>query len=99
MRPGPASPWSSRTRRSSRATGHSRGLSTLAYAIHDSFGLRRARVRAPAPRAEGLAPAGHAAHRPAFDPTGDEARRVEAVADRARTKCGPKAVLPGSPAA
>ncbi|MFB7453360.1 hypothetical protein [Streptomyces sp. NPDC056194] len=55
--------------------------------------------RALAPRAEGLVPAGHAAHRPVFDPTGDKARRVEAVADRARATYGPKAVLPGSPAA
>ncbi|MFI1977472.1 hypothetical protein [Streptomyces wedmorensis] len=34
-----------------------------------------------------------------FDPTDEKARRIEEVADRARAEFGPRAVLPGSPAA
>lgn len=90
---------SSRTRALREPTAHSRDLTALAYAIHDSFGLQRARVRGLALRAEGLAPAEHAAHQLTFDPVDDKARRIEAVADRARARFGPKAVLPGSLAA
>ncbi|MFF0436023.1 hypothetical protein ACFYU9_27920 [Streptomyces sp. NPDC004327] len=90
---------SSRTRALREPTAHSRDLTALAYAMYDSFGLQRARVRGLALRAEGLAPAEHAAHQLTFDPTDDKARRIEAVADRARARFGPKAVLPGSLAA
>ncbi|MEV6327235.1 hypothetical protein [Streptomyces sp. NPDC051909] len=88
-----------RTRTLREPTAHSTDLSTLAYAIHASFGLQRARVRGIALRAEGLAPAESAAHQLTFDPADDKARRIEAVADRARAKYGPRAVLPGSLAA
>ncbi|MFJ9828080.1 DNA polymerase thumb domain-containing protein [Streptomyces sp. NPDC101160] len=90
---------SSRTRALREPTAHSRELTALAYAIHGSFGLQRARVRGLALRAEGLTPAEHAAHQLTFDPVDDKARRLEAVADRARARFGPKAVLPGSLAA
>ncbi|MGW4159257.1 DNA polymerase Y family protein [Streptomyces sp. NPDC004788] len=90
---------SSRTRALREPTAHSRELTALAYAIHDSFGLQRARVRGLALRAEGLTAAEHAAHQLTFDPVDDKARRLEAVADRARARFGPKAVLPGSLAA
>lgn len=56
-------------------------------------------MRAVALRAEGLAPAGRAAHQLTFDPTDDKLRRLEAAADRARARFGPGAVLPGTLAA
>ncbi|MFF5976342.1 hypothetical protein ACFY7C_33030 [Streptomyces sp. NPDC012769] len=90
---------SGRTRTLREPTAHSTELTALAYAIHASFGLQRARVRGIALRAEGLAPAEGAAHQLTFDPADDKARRIEEVADRARAKFGPRAVLPGSLAA
>ncbi|MET9954733.1 hypothetical protein ABZ135_24750 [Streptomyces sp. NPDC006339] len=90
---------SSRTRTLREPTAHSAELTALAYAVHASFGLQRARVRGIALRAEGLAPAEGAAHQLTFDPADDKARRIEEVADRARAKFGPRAVLPGSLAA
>lgn len=80
-------------------TAHSAALTAAAYAIHDSLGLQRARVRGIALRAEGLTPAEHAAHQLMFDPTDDKARRIEEVADRARARFGPGAVVPGTLAA
>lgn len=88
-----------RTRTLREPTAHSADLSALAYAIHASLGLQRARVRGIALRAEGLAPAESASHQLTFDPADAKARRLEAVADRARAKYGPRAVLPGSLAA
>ncbi|MFF9844386.1 hypothetical protein [Streptomyces sp. NPDC013740] len=90
---------STRTRTLREPTAHSTDLTALAYAILASFGLQRARVRGIALRAEGLGPAEAAAHQLTFDPADDKARRIEAVADRARAKYGPRAVLPGSLAA
>ncbi|MER7520613.1 DNA polymerase thumb domain-containing protein [Streptomyces sp. NPDC126499] len=90
---------SSRTRTLGEPTAHTAELTALAYAIHASFGLQRARVRGIALRAEGLGPAEGAAHQLTFDPADDKARRIEEVADRARAKFGPRAVLPGSLAA
>ncbi|MFD9034544.1 hypothetical protein ACFVZW_25915 [Streptomyces sp. NPDC059567] len=88
-----------RTRTLPEPTAHSAALTALAYAIHGSFGLQRARVRGIALRAEGLAPAEGAAHQLTFDPADEKARRIEAVADRARAKFGPGAIVPGSLAA
>ncbi|MFI8518260.1 DNA polymerase thumb domain-containing protein [Streptomyces sp. NPDC085481] len=90
---------SSRNRTLREPTAHSTELTALAYTIHASFGLQRARVRGIALRAEGLGPAEGAAHQLTFDPADDKARRIEAVADRARARFGPRAVLPGSLAA
>ncbi|WP_369143412.1 hypothetical protein [Streptomyces sp. R44] len=88
-----------RSRTLPERTAHSAALTALAYTIHDSFGLQRARVRGIALRAEGLAPAEHATHQLTFDPTDEKTRRIEAVADRARAKYGPRAIVPGSLAA
>ncbi|MFB7371054.1 hypothetical protein ACFC0D_14560 [Streptomyces sp. NPDC056222] len=88
-----------RTRTLPEPTAHSAALTALAYAIHGSFGLQRARVRGIALRAEGLAPAEGAAHQLTFDPADEKARRIEAVADRARARFGPGAIVPGSLAA
>lgn len=80
-------------------TAHSAALTGAAYRLLDALGLQRARVRALALRAEGLVPAERAAHQLTFDPADEKARRLEAVADRARAKYGPRAVIPGSLAA
>ncbi|MFF7182282.1 hypothetical protein [Streptomyces sp. NPDC008121] len=90
---------SSRTRTLREPTAHTAALADLVYTIHASFGLQRARVRGIALRAEGLAPAEGAARQLTFDPADEKARRLEAVADRARAKFGPRAVIPGSLAA
>ncbi|GFH37113.1 DNA polymerase [Streptomyces pacificus] len=88
-----------RTRVLSEPTAHSVSLTGAAYRLLDVLGLQRARVRALALRAEGLVPAERAAHQLTFDSADDKARRLEAVADRARAKYGPRAVIPGSLAA
>ncbi|WP_405782016.1 hypothetical protein [Streptomyces sp. NBC_00859] len=77
-------------------SAHSAELAAAAYAIHESLGLQRARVRGIALRAEGLTPAERAAHQLTFDPADDKARRIEAVADRARARFGPGAIVPGT---
>ncbi|GAA3936399.1 hypothetical protein GCM10022244_51120 [Streptomyces gulbargensis] len=88
-----------RSRTLPEPTAHTAALTALAYAIHDSFGLQRARVRGIALRVEDLGPAEGAAHQLSLDPADEKARRIEAVADRARAKFGPRAVLPGALAA
>ncbi|MFJ3902775.1 DNA polymerase thumb domain-containing protein [Streptomyces sp. NPDC090025] len=90
---------SSRTRALREPTAHGADLGALAYALYDSFGLQRARVRAVTLRAEGLAPAEGASHQLTFDPVDDKTRRLEAVADLARAKYGPRAIVPGALAA
>ncbi|MEV8569015.1 hypothetical protein AB0436_26120 [Streptomyces sp. NPDC051322] len=88
-----------RTRTLREPTAHSAALTATAYAIHESLGLQRARVRGLGLRAEGLTPVEHSAHQLTFDPADEKARRIEAVADRARAKFGPRAILPGALAA
>ncbi|MEU9759479.1 hypothetical protein [Streptomyces sp. NPDC047985] len=85
----------SRSRTLPEPTAHSAALTDLAYRIHDSLGLQRARVRGIALRAEGLTDAERAAHQLSLDPADERARRIEAVADRLRDKYGPRAVMPG----
>ncbi|WP_031075602.1 DNA polymerase Y family protein [Streptomyces sp. NRRL S-118] len=88
-----------RTRALREPTAHSVDLAATAYALHEALGLQRARVRALALRAEGLMPAEQAAHQLSFDPADEKARRLEAVADRARARFGPGIIGPGSLAA
>ncbi|WP_024761749.1 DNA polymerase Y family protein [Streptomyces exfoliatus] len=88
-----------RSRTLPEATAHSAALGSLAYALHDSLGLQRARVRGITLRAEGLTGVEGAAYQLSLDPADEKTRRIEAVADRARAKFGPRAVLPGSLAA
>ncbi|MFG3283509.1 hypothetical protein [Streptomyces sp. NPDC048111] len=85
-----------RTRTLREPSAHSPALTDLAYALHAALGLQRARVRGISLRAEGLMDAEHAAHQLTFAPEDERARRIEAVADRARAKFGPRAVVPGS---
>ncbi|MGW2381323.1 DNA polymerase Y family protein [Streptomyces sp. NPDC001658] len=88
-----------RTRTLEEPTAHSAALTRVAYGMYEALGLQRARVRSLALRAEGLDPAEHSSHQLTFDPADDKLRRIEEVADRAREKFGPRAVMPGALAA
>ncbi|GGY00259.1 DNA polymerase Y family protein [Streptomyces anandii] len=88
-----------RTRTLAEPTAHSAALTGAAYAMYEALGLQRARVRVLALRAEGLAPAEQASHQLTFDPVDEKVRRLEEVADRARARFGPRAVIPGTLAA
>ncbi|MFJ8309228.1 MULTISPECIES: hypothetical protein [unclassified Streptomyces] len=85
-----------RTRTLREPSAHSPALTDLAYALYTALGLQRARVRGISLRAEGLGAAELAAHQLTFDPADDRARRIEAVADRARARFGPRAIVPGT---
>ncbi|MCH0567194.1 hypothetical protein [Streptomyces sp. MUM 2J] len=98
-RTGGAPPSTTRSRTLKEPTAHSADLARAAYGMYDALGLQRARVRALALRAEGLTSADQASHQLTFDPADDRARRIEEVADRARAKFGPRAVMPGRLAA
>ncbi|MFE9444304.1 hypothetical protein ACFYO2_36175 [Streptomyces sp. NPDC006602] len=89
----------SRTRTLKEPTAHSAALTKAAYGMYEALGLQRARVRSVTLRAEALGPAEQASYQLAFDPVDEKARRIEEVADRARAKFGPRAVMPGTLAA
>ncbi|GJF22962.1 MULTISPECIES: DNA polymerase thumb domain-containing protein [Streptomyces] len=88
-----------RSRTLKEPTAHSAALTRAAYGMYEALGLQRARVRSVTLRAEGLAPAEQASHQLTFDPVDEKVRLIEEVADRARAKFGPRAVMPGSLAA
>ncbi len=85
-----------RTRALPEPTAHTAALTDVVYRMYASLGLQRARVRAVALRAEGLLSAELACRQLTFDPGDDKARRIEAVADRARAKFGVNAIRPAS---
>ncbi|MEV7423263.1 MULTISPECIES: DNA polymerase Y family protein [unclassified Streptomyces] len=88
-----------RTRALREPTAHSAALAAAVYRVHESLGLQRARVRAFSVRAEGLVAVERAARQLTFDPVDERALRIEAVADLARARFGPRAIVPGSLAA
>ncbi|MFH9979416.1 DNA polymerase thumb domain-containing protein [Streptomyces sp. NPDC017179] len=88
-----------RSRTLAEPTAHSAALTGAAYALYEALGLQRARVRALVLRAEGLGSAEQASHQLTFDPVDEKVRRIEEVADRARARFGPRAVMPGTLAA
>ncbi|MFG2355531.1 hypothetical protein [Streptomyces sp. NPDC048521] len=88
-----------RSRTLKEPTAHSAALTRTAYGMYEALGLQRARVRALVLRAEALAPADQASYQLTFDPVDEKVRRIEEVADRARAKFGPRAVMPGALAA
>ncbi|MYW69645.1 hypothetical protein GTY65_37115 [Streptomyces sp. SID8379] len=88
-----------RTRRLSEPTAHSAALTSAAYRMYEALGLQRARVRGVSLRAEGLGPAEHASRQLTFDPVDERTRALEAVADRARARFGPGALVPATLAA
>lgn len=85
-----------RTRTLPEPTAHSRALADEAYRLHATLALQRARVRTVTLRADRVTTESHATHQLTFDPSDDRARRLEAAADRARTRFGPSAVHPAS---
>ena len=85
-----------RTRILVEATHHSAALARSAYEIYERLGLQRARVRRISLRAQTLGPAAGTTRQLTFDADVDKALAVEAVADRARARYGPKAVMPAS---
>ncbi|WP_330456930.1 hypothetical protein OIB37_08565 [Streptomyces sp. NBC_00820] len=88
-----------RSRTLPEPSAHSAALAKAAYGMYETLGLQRARVRGVALRAEGLASAGQASYQLTLDPADEKIRRIEEVADRARAKFGPRAVVPGTLAA
>lgn len=85
-----------RTRGLPEPTGHGTALAEAAYRLYEGLGLQRARVRGLALRAEGLTDAGLATLQLSLDPGDEKARRIEAVADRARARFGPRALMPAA---
>ncbi|KPI02897.1 DNA-directed DNA polymerase [Actinobacteria bacterium OK074] len=79
-------------------TAHSPHLRSTAHTLHAALGLQRARVRSLTLRADGLFNADSATRQLTFDTGEDKAHRIEAAADRARTRYGPNAVRPASTA-
>ena len=88
-----------RTRTLKEPTAHSATLTKAAYDMYEALGLQRARVRGIVLRAEGLGPAEHSSYQLTFDPVDEKVRRIEEVADRARARFGPRAVMAGALAA
>ncbi|WP_331744724.1 hypothetical protein OG762_50680 (plasmid) [Streptomyces sp. NBC_01136] len=89
----------SSTRRSrvlSEATQHTVLLARAAYAVYESLGLQRARVRSIALRADALRPVGLATRQLTLDASDDRPLAIEAVADRARARYGHQVLYPAA---
>lgn len=92
----------SSTRRSrvlSEATQHTVLLARAAYAVYESLGLQRARVRSIALRADAFRPAGAATRQLTLDVSDDKPLAIEAVTDRARARYGHPVLYPAALAA
>ncbi|MGN9758540.1 DinB/UmuC family translesion DNA polymerase [Streptomyces sp. SD31] len=85
-----------RSRTMTEATFHTVLLARAAYAVYESLGLQRARVRSIALRAEALQPAGRATRQLTLDSGDDKPLALEAVADRARACFGHGVLYPAS---
>ncbi|MGW6360297.1 DNA polymerase Y family protein [Streptomyces sp. NPDC055092] len=82
-----------RSRALPESSAHSPALTALAYSLYTSLGLERARVRHLAMRADRLGPDETAHHQLLLDDgVDDKARRIEAVADAARSRFGPHVI-------
>ncbi|MEV6840009.1 hypothetical protein AB0N17_36895 [Streptomyces sp. NPDC051133] len=89
----------SSTRRSrvlSEATQHTVLLARAAYAVYESLGLQRARVRSIALRADALRPVDLATRQLTLDASDDKPLAIEAVADRARARYGHQMLYPAA---
>ncbi|MGW1976512.1 DNA polymerase Y family protein [Streptomyces sp. NPDC001889] len=75
-------------------TAHAPLLAHTAYGIYESLSLQRARVRGIALRAEAIRPTAATAAQLTFDRTVENGRRLEEVADRARSRWGPGIIKP-----
>ncbi|MFE2972392.1 hypothetical protein ACFXKC_54420 [Streptomyces sp. NPDC059340] len=90
---------SSATRRSRtlpEATQHTVLLARAAYAVYESLGLQRARVRSLALRADGLGAADRATRQLTLDSSDEKPLAIEAVADRARARYGHNVLYPAA---
>ncbi|MFI9780584.1 hypothetical protein ACIHCV_38955 [Streptomyces sp. NPDC051956] len=81
-----------RSRALPEPSAHSPTLTTLAYSLYTSPGLERARVRHLALGADRLGPDETAHHQLLLDDGDGKARRIEAVADAARSRFGPHVI-------
>jgi DNA polymerase-4 len=87
---------SRRSRTLPEATQHTVILARAAYAVYDSLGLQRARVRSIALRADALRPADRAARQLTLDAGDDKPLAIETVADRARARYGRQVLYPAA---
>ncbi|MYQ96735.1 hypothetical protein GTY20_38675 [Streptomyces sp. SID4946] len=85
-----------RSRTLPEATQHTVLLARAAYAVYDSLGLQRARVRSIALRADTLRPADRATGQLTLDSGDDKPLAIEAVADRARARYGRQLLYPAA---
>ncbi|MFM9499844.1 DNA polymerase thumb domain-containing protein [Streptomyces galilaeus] len=85
-----------RSRSLPEATHHTVLLARAAYAVYDTLGLQRARVRGITLRADALRPAERATRQLTLDAGDDKPLAIEAVADRARTRYGSHVLYPAA---
>ncbi|MFD3622531.1 hypothetical protein ACFWWT_46845 [Streptomyces sp. NPDC058676] len=85
-----------RSRALSEATQHTVLLARAAYAVYESLGLQRARVRSIALPADALRPADRAARQLTLDAGDDKPLAIEAVTDRARARYGHHVLYPAA---
>ncbi|MEU6258605.1 hypothetical protein [Streptomyces sp. NPDC047043] len=85
-----------RSRTLPEATQHTVLLARAAYAVYDSLGLQRARVRSIALRADALRPADQATRQLTLDAGDDKPLAIEAVTDRARARYGRQVLYPAA---
>ncbi|MGW4995421.1 DNA polymerase Y family protein [Streptomyces mirabilis] len=85
-----------RSRTLPEATHHTVLLARTAYALYESLGLQRARVRNIALRADALQPAAKATRQLTLDTADDKPLAIEAVADRARARFGHGMLYPAA---
>ncbi|WP_245790251.1 DNA polymerase Y family protein [Streptomyces monashensis] len=85
-----------RSRTLPEATQHTLPLARAAYAVYESLGLQRARVRHISLRADALLPAAKATRQLTLDSNDDKPFAIEAVADRARARFGHGVLYPAS---
>ncbi|WP_393101048.1 hypothetical protein [Streptomyces sp. LN325] len=85
-----------RGRTLSEATQHTVLLARTAYAVYESLGLQRARVRSIALRADALCSDGRATRQLTLDSGDEKPLAIEAVADRARTRYGSPVIYPAA---
>ncbi|MFF0000931.1 DNA polymerase Y family protein [Streptomyces avermitilis] len=85
-----------RSRTLPEATFHTVLLARAAYAVYESLGLQRARVRSIALRADALRPADRATRQLTLDSADDKPLAIEAVADRARARYGHSVLYPAA---
>ncbi|MER5227890.1 DNA polymerase Y family protein [Streptomyces flaveus] len=85
-----------RSRALPEATQHTVLLARAAYAVYESLGLQRARVRSIALRADALRPDDRATRQLTLDGGDDKPLAIEAVADRARARYGHQVLYPAA---